>query len=226
MRMPRPSCRRKLLWLIGGRAAVITLLLGSAILIQSQAPGTLPIDPFFFLIGADLRADGVWALTLRFVGAAPLAVDVQLACDALIVSAHRPPDRRGRQLLLVALYAADHRRQHGAVVARRADGQRAELADLRRAGRRAVPAGRRCRQSCRPDALPPRAGRALHRRPERVRVHGGRGAERLPGRGPAPHRRAARGGVDAAGRPAGVQPARHRQPDERPGDARHRRAGC
>ena len=33
--------RRKLLWLIGGRAAVITLLLGSAILIQINAPGSL-----------------------------------------------------------------------------------------------------------------------------------------------------------------------------------------
>ena len=44
------TLRRKLLWLIGGRAAVITLLLGSAILIQCKAPGTLPIDPFFFLI--------------------------------------------------------------------------------------------------------------------------------------------------------------------------------
>ena len=46
-----PNLRRRLLWLIGGRAAVVTLLLGSAILIQIQAPGSLPIDPFFFLIG-------------------------------------------------------------------------------------------------------------------------------------------------------------------------------
>ena len=47
----RGTLRGKLLWLIGGRAAAITLLLGSAILIQIKSPGALPIDPFFFLIG-------------------------------------------------------------------------------------------------------------------------------------------------------------------------------
>jgi hypothetical protein len=45
------NLRRRLVWLIGGRAAVVTLLLGSAILIQVNAPGSLPINPFFFLIG-------------------------------------------------------------------------------------------------------------------------------------------------------------------------------
>ena len=34
-----PPPRRKLLWLIAGRAAVVTLLLGSAILIQLESPG-------------------------------------------------------------------------------------------------------------------------------------------------------------------------------------------
>jgi two-component system, NtrC family, sensor histidine kinase PilS len=81
------SLRRKLLWLIGGRAAVITVLLGSAILIQSKAPGTLPIDPFFFLIGLTYGLTMLWALTLRFVERHPWLIDVQLACDALIVSA-------------------------------------------------------------------------------------------------------------------------------------------
>ena len=81
------TLRRKLLWLIGGRAAVITLLLGSAILIQSKAPGTLPIDPFFFLIAVTYGLTALWALTLRFVDAHPWLIDVQLACDAVIVSA-------------------------------------------------------------------------------------------------------------------------------------------
>jgi two-component system, NtrC family, sensor histidine kinase PilS len=81
------NIRHKLLWLIGGRAAVITAVLGSAILIQSKAPGTLPIDPFFFLIGLTYGLTTLWALTLRFVDGHPWLIDVQLACDALIVTA-------------------------------------------------------------------------------------------------------------------------------------------
>ena len=79
--------RRKLLWLIGGRAGVITLLLGSAILIQLKSPGSFPIDPFFALIGLTYGLTVVWTLTLRFVDRHPWLVDVQVACDALIVSA-------------------------------------------------------------------------------------------------------------------------------------------
>ena len=79
--------RRKLLWLIGGRAGVITLLLGSAILIQLKSPGAFPIDPFFALIGLTYGLTAVWTLTLRFVDRHPWLIDVQVACDALIVSA-------------------------------------------------------------------------------------------------------------------------------------------
>jgi two-component system sensor histidine kinase PilS (NtrC family) len=79
--------RRKLLWLIGGRAGVITLLLGSAILIQLKSPGSFPIDPFFALIGLTYALTAAWALTLPFVDRHPWLVDVQVACDALIVSA-------------------------------------------------------------------------------------------------------------------------------------------
>jgi two-component system, NtrC family, sensor histidine kinase PilS len=81
------TVRRKLLWLIGGRASVITVLLGSAILIQTKTPGAFPIDPFFFLIGLTYGLTVLWALTLRFVDGHPWLIDVQLACDALIVSA-------------------------------------------------------------------------------------------------------------------------------------------
>ena len=81
------TTRHKLLWLIGGRAAVITVLLGSAILIQAKSPGTLPIDPFFFLIAVTYGLTALWALTLRFVDAHPWLIDVQVACDAVIVSA-------------------------------------------------------------------------------------------------------------------------------------------
>ena len=81
------SLRRKLLWMIGGRAAVITVLLGSAILIQLRGSGSFPTDPFFALIGLTYGLTVVWALTLRFVDRAPWLIEVQLACDALIVSA-------------------------------------------------------------------------------------------------------------------------------------------
>lgn len=79
--------RRKLLWLIGGRAAVVTLLLGSASLILYRTPGAFPIDPLFALIGLTYALTVVWTLTLRFVDRLPWLVDVQVACDALIVSA-------------------------------------------------------------------------------------------------------------------------------------------
>lgn len=81
------SIRHKLLWLIGGRAGVITMLLGSAILIQIKSPGALPIDPFFFLIGLTYGLTAFWAATLQFVDRHPWLVDVQVACDALVVSA-------------------------------------------------------------------------------------------------------------------------------------------
>ncbi|HEX6463864.1 MAG TPA: histidine kinase dimerization/phospho-acceptor domain-containing protein, partial [Vicinamibacterales bacterium] len=79
--------RRKLLWLIGGRAAAITLLLGSAILIQIKAPGSFPIDPFFALIGLTYALTVVWTGSLKFVDRLPWLIDLQLATDALIVSA-------------------------------------------------------------------------------------------------------------------------------------------
>jgi two-component system, NtrC family, sensor histidine kinase PilS len=79
--------RRKLLWLIGGRAAVITLLLGSAILIQIKSPGSLPIDPFFFIIGVTYGLTVAYSLALKYVERHRWLVDLQLACDALIVSA-------------------------------------------------------------------------------------------------------------------------------------------
>ena len=85
--MTGEALRRKLLWMIGGRAAVITVLLGSAILVQLRAPGSFPFDPFSALIAVTYGLTVVWALTLRLVERHPWLIDVQLACDALIVSA-------------------------------------------------------------------------------------------------------------------------------------------
>jgi two-component system sensor histidine kinase PilS (NtrC family) len=80
------TLRRKLLWLIAGRAAVITLLLGSAILIELKSPGALPIDPFLLLLGLTYGLTGLYSLTLKFTERHRGFIDVQLAADAVIVS--------------------------------------------------------------------------------------------------------------------------------------------
>lgn len=81
------SRRHRLLWLIGGRAAAITVLLGSAILVEYRALGVFPISPFFGLMGLTYGLTILWTLTLRYVDRHSWLVDVQVACDALIVSA-------------------------------------------------------------------------------------------------------------------------------------------
>src|SRR3954465_179491 len=81
------SLRRQLLWLIAGRAAAITLVLGSAILIQIKSPGALPIDPFFVLIGVTYALTAVYSLLLNYSERYRWLVDLQLGCDAVIVSA-------------------------------------------------------------------------------------------------------------------------------------------
>ena len=79
--------RRRLLWLIGCRAAAVTVLLGSAIVIQIHSPGALPVDPFFFLIGLTYTLTAVYSLLLRQTEQHRWIVDVQLGLDVLIVSA-------------------------------------------------------------------------------------------------------------------------------------------
>jgi two-component system sensor histidine kinase PilS (NtrC family) len=79
--------RRKLAWLIAIRAIVSTVLLGSATLIAMTAPGSFPFDPLFFLIGLTYALTIFYAATLRYADRARWLVDVQLAGDALVVSA-------------------------------------------------------------------------------------------------------------------------------------------
>jgi two-component system, NtrC family, sensor histidine kinase PilS len=81
------TLRVKLLWLIAGRAAVVTLLLGSAILIQAESPGALPIDPFLFLLGVACALTVIYSLGLKYTERHRWLVDVQLALDAILVSA-------------------------------------------------------------------------------------------------------------------------------------------
>ena len=82
-----PTIRRKLLGLITVRAAVISVLLGSAVLIQIKSPGSFPIDPYFFLLGLTFALTVVYSLTVRHAERHRWLVDLQLAADAGIVSA-------------------------------------------------------------------------------------------------------------------------------------------
>jgi two-component system, NtrC family, sensor histidine kinase PilS len=81
--------RAKLLRLIAGRAAVVTLLLGSAILVRIKFPGALvfPIDPFFLLIGITYALTAIYAFALKYAERNRWIIDVQLGLDAVIVSA-------------------------------------------------------------------------------------------------------------------------------------------
>jgi len=81
------TLRAKLVWLMAGRAAVITLLLGSALLIRLKFPGAFPIDPFFVLIGITYALTAVYGVALKYSEKNRWLVDVQLGCDAVIVSA-------------------------------------------------------------------------------------------------------------------------------------------
>lgn len=85
--MSEGALRRKVGRLITIRAVISTILLGSATLAQINAPGSLPIDPFFFLIGLIYALTISYAVTLRFVEHHRWLIDLQLAGDALIVTA-------------------------------------------------------------------------------------------------------------------------------------------
>ena len=63
-----------------------TLLLGWAILIQRNQPGTFPIDPFFALIGVTYALSVASLATLRFADRYPWLADAQLGADAILVS--------------------------------------------------------------------------------------------------------------------------------------------
>jgi two-component system, NtrC family, sensor histidine kinase PilS len=79
--------RRRLVWLISTRVVVSTLLLGSAVVFQVNAPGTLAVDPFFFLIGLTYGLSVIYAIMLRYVDRLPWLVSMQFAGDILTVTA-------------------------------------------------------------------------------------------------------------------------------------------
>jgi two-component system sensor histidine kinase PilS (NtrC family) len=79
--------QRKVAWLIVIRAIISTLLLGSATFAQITAPGSFAVDPLFFLIGLIYALTISHVVLLRYVDRQRWLVDLQLAGDALIVSA-------------------------------------------------------------------------------------------------------------------------------------------
>ena len=87
MTQPISGLRRKLRWLIAVRAVISTVLLGSATFAQITAPGSFPVDPLFILIGLTYALTAFYAATLRLSDRYRWLVDVQLAGDALVVSA-------------------------------------------------------------------------------------------------------------------------------------------
>jgi two-component system sensor histidine kinase PilS (NtrC family) len=78
--------RRKLFWLIAIRVGISTLLLGSAVFVQLTSPGSFPVEPLFILIGTTYALNILWLMTLRWAERYRWLVDVQLACDTLVVS--------------------------------------------------------------------------------------------------------------------------------------------
>jgi two-component system, NtrC family, sensor histidine kinase PilS len=81
------NLRSRLSTLIAARVVIVTLLLGSAILIQVSRPGAFPVDPFFTLIGLTYALSVVYLATLRFAERHPWLVDLQFGLDAVLVSA-------------------------------------------------------------------------------------------------------------------------------------------
>ena len=81
------NLRSRLSTLIAARVVLVTLLMGSAILIQISRPGAFPVDPFFALIGLTYALSVFYLATLRFAERHPWLVDFQFGADALLVSA-------------------------------------------------------------------------------------------------------------------------------------------
>ena len=83
------TLRRKLLWLMAGRAAVVSALLGSGTLIKFTSPESLPIDTeaFFALIGVTYVLTAAYIMLLRYTEQHRWLIDLQLAMDAIVVTA-------------------------------------------------------------------------------------------------------------------------------------------
>ena len=228
--MKERTLRRRLRSHIAVRLLVATVLLGAAVIVQLRAPGALPINPFFFLIGLTYAVSLGFIASLRFVERFPWLTDVHFAIDAVVVSA-AVFITGGVESLFTILYmlpivAAS------TVQFRRGGLQVAGLSTILFFGvvlaqyldaNGYLDAAASAIWSSRPAA---RQRRAVHGRAQRVRVLCGGAAQRLAGRARAARRSAARTGDRGDRRPAGVQSIRARQPGERPGDRRRRQSAA
>jgi two-component system sensor histidine kinase PilS (NtrC family) len=79
--------RRKLGRLIGIRAVISTMLLGGAVVAQIRAPGSFPVDPFFFLIALTYSLTVLYGVTMKLAERHRWLIDLQLAGDAFVISA-------------------------------------------------------------------------------------------------------------------------------------------
>lgn len=79
--------RRRLLWLNAARVVVGTLLLGLAVGFQLIAPGSVPVDPFFFLIGLTYALSAIYAAALPAMLRHSWLVDLEFVFDACLVTA-------------------------------------------------------------------------------------------------------------------------------------------
>src|SRR5262245_56858703 len=81
------SLRRKLLWLMAGRVAVTSVVLGSAILSRIRWNGPFAVDAYFIVLGFTYALTALYSLGLKFTERHRRLVDVQLGLDAVLVSA-------------------------------------------------------------------------------------------------------------------------------------------
>jgi two-component system sensor histidine kinase PilS (NtrC family) len=85
--MKDQTLRRRLAVHIAIRLLVATVLLGAAVVVQVRAPGALPVNPFFFLVGLTFAVSLGFIGSLKFVDRLPWLTDVHFAIDAIVVSA-------------------------------------------------------------------------------------------------------------------------------------------
>jgi two-component system, NtrC family, sensor histidine kinase PilS len=79
--------RRRLLQLNAARLVVSSLLLGLAVAFQLIAPGSVPVDPFFFLIGLTYALSAIYAIALPAMLRWSWLVDLEFVFDACLVTA-------------------------------------------------------------------------------------------------------------------------------------------
>ena len=181
--MTYTSIRRKIATLIAARAVIGTVLLGTGTIAEITAPGSFPIDPFFFQIAVIYALTIVWAAPLRQVDRHLWLVDLQLALDALLVTSFIYVTGGITSYFTSRLSAADHRRERRAASSRRhvrRDAERGALCRPRVAQYFAASgilhdpwlATERL-------VLPSHSRGAVHGRAECLRVLRGRDAERI-----------------------------------------------